>query len=65
MQNTQSDYSCRVEECHNDQKSLFKITDTPLVNQHQSKLQTYDDGTMLVNNFSNFFLTKIETIGAN
>ena len=25
-------YSNRVEECHNDQKSLFKITDTLLVN---------------------------------
>ena len=58
-------YSNRVEECHNDQKSLFKITDTLLVNQHQSKLPTYDDETLLANNFCNFFHAKIETIRAN
>ena len=60
-------YSNRVEECHNDQKSVFKITDTLLVNQHQSKLPTYmyDDETLLANNLCNFFHVKIETIRAN
>ena len=58
-------YSNQVEECHNDQKSLFKITDTLLVNRHQSKLPTYDDETLLANDFSNFFHAKIETIRAN
>ena len=48
-------YSNRVEECHNDQKSLFKITDTLLVNQHKSKLPASDDDVLLPNNFNNFF----------
>ena len=53
-------YSKRVEECHNDQKSLFKITDTLLVNQHQSKLPASDDDVLLANNFNNFFRGKIK-----
>ena len=57
-------YSNRVEECHNDQKSLFKITDTLLVNQHQSKLPASDDDVLLANNFNNFFHDKIEIIRA-
>ena len=44
---------------------VFKITDTLLVNQHQSKLPTYDDETLLANNFCNFVHAKIETIRAN
>ena len=55
-------YSNRVEEYHNDQKSLFKITDTLLVNQHQSKLPTYDDETLLANNFSIFFRPKLKPL---
>ena len=58
-------YSNRVEECHNDHKSLFKITDTLLVNQHQSKLPASDDDVLLANNFNNFFQDKIEIIRAN
>ena len=57
-------YSNPVEECHNDQKSLFKITDTLLVNQHKSKLPASDDDVLLANNFNNFFHDKIEIIRA-
>ena len=57
-------YSKQLEECHNDQKSVFKITDTLLVNQHQSKLPASDD-VLLAKNFNNFFRDKIKIIRAN
>ena len=58
-------YSSKVEMCKNDSKSLFQLTNSPLVNQREKKLPDSDDDQTLSNKFNDFFHNKIARIRAH
>ncbi len=58
-------YSTKIEECGKDVKSLCKITDTLLKNEHRQQLPNVEDTDTLPKQFQEYFEQKIETIRAS
>ena len=58
-------YNRKIKECDGDQRKLFKIIDNLLQRNKGSKLPTHDKVTDLVEDFSKFFVTKIQLIREN
>ena len=54
-----------MEECQNDFKSLHRITSTRFVNQHEITLPSTENNEELANNFSAYFIKKIDKIRKN
>lgn len=55
-------YNQQVENCNGDQKKLFKIVNSLLHRKTQSILPNSNDDKMLAEQFSDFFISKIEKI---
>ena len=55
-------YTKKITECNGNSKSLYKITEKLLVNQHQQTLPTHQCEITLANAFSDFFEDKISNI---
>ena len=58
-------FSDKIDECGNDQKALFKVIDEILHTKDQKPLPKYDSLQDLLNQFSDFFQKKIQTIRDN
>ena len=55
-------YHDKVEECEGDQKKLFEIVDSLLGHGKCKSLLPYEDALSLAEDFSKFFITKIQKI---
>ena len=55
-------YTEKVESCQNDSKSLFRITKNLLGTDSEAKLPKNDSSSQLAQDFSDFFINKIEKI---
>ena len=55
-------YSDKVESCGRDQKSLFKVTKHLLGDSNETRLPSSQSPKALAQTFSDFFISKIETI---
>ena len=55
-------YRSKIEECGNDTKALYRLTDSLMYKNQNTKLPSHDDPTELANDFVAFFSDKVRKI---
>jgi hypothetical protein len=55
-------YECKIDECNDDQKKMFRITEELMHTKNNSVLPTHADAVALANQFADFFESKIAKI---